>query len=235
MVFQAACCRKWFRASSCSPSCSSRGPFYLRTAIAAFEAVDCDPRRRLADARRRARGARLPVSRFHSPRVASALAQHLSFARGLGEFGATIMFAGSLQGDDADPLARGVRAVRRRLRHRTRDKSRAWSSPSASPAARGEAHPVMATLNVDLYHPLRSLPLSSSTLEVGAETPGARRPVRCRRVERARGDRRVAPPGARSRRARRGRPGSTPRAASTFLRIVAPLGSSSRTTPCSRT
>jgi molybdate transport system permease protein len=72
-------------------------PFYLRQAIAAFEAVDQD----LMDAARTL-GAR-PWRRFR--RVALPLASGglaagaaLAFARGIGEFGATIMFAGSLQG-----------------------------------------------------------------------------------------------------------------------------------------
>lgn len=73
------------------------GPFYLRQGIAAFDAVDRD----LLDAARTL-GAR-PLKRF--VRVALPLAAGglgagltLSLARGLGEFGATIMFAGSLQG-----------------------------------------------------------------------------------------------------------------------------------------
>ena len=53
------------------------GPFFLRTAIAAFEAVDSA----LVDASRT---------------LGAGPAR--TFARGLGEFGATIMFAGSLQG-----------------------------------------------------------------------------------------------------------------------------------------
>jgi molybdate transport system permease protein len=72
-------------------------PFYLRQAIAAFEAVDGT----LIDAARTL-GAR-PARAFR--RVALPLAMGglaagwaLSFARGVGEFGATIIFAGSLQG-----------------------------------------------------------------------------------------------------------------------------------------
>ena len=52
-------------------------PLYVRAAIAAFEAVDADV---VAAARTLGAGAAL------------------AFARGIGEFGATIMFAGSLQG-----------------------------------------------------------------------------------------------------------------------------------------
>jgi molybdate transport system permease protein len=72
-------------------------PFYVRQAIAAFAAVDPA----LLDASRTL-GAR-PFTTFR--RVALPLAagglgagSALAWARGLGEFGATIMFAGSLQG-----------------------------------------------------------------------------------------------------------------------------------------
>ncbi len=72
-------------------------PFYLRTAIASFEVVDPT-----LPAAARTLGARpgrvfmrvmLPLARGGLGAGAA-----LAFARGLGEFGATIMFAGSLQG-----------------------------------------------------------------------------------------------------------------------------------------
>ena len=72
-------------------------PFYLRTAIASFEVVDPT-----LSAAARTLGARpgrvfmrvmLPLARGGLGAGAA-----LAFARGLGEFGATIMFAGSLQG-----------------------------------------------------------------------------------------------------------------------------------------
>ena len=73
------------------------GPLYVRQAIAAFEAVD-----ETLVAASRTLGAG-PVKTFF--RVVIPLArgglgagEALAFARGLGEFGATIMFAGSLQG-----------------------------------------------------------------------------------------------------------------------------------------
>ncbi|HXR12670.1 MAG TPA: ABC transporter permease subunit [Gaiellaceae bacterium] len=73
------------------------GPLYVRQAIAAFEAVD-----ETLVAASRTLGAG-PVKTFF--RVVLPLArgglgagEALAFARGLGEFGATIMFAGSLQG-----------------------------------------------------------------------------------------------------------------------------------------
>jgi molybdate transport system permease protein len=73
------------------------GPLYVRQAIAAFEGVD-----ETLVAASRTLGAG-PVKTFF--RVVLPLAggglgagEALAFARGLGEFGATIMFAGSLQG-----------------------------------------------------------------------------------------------------------------------------------------
>jgi molybdate transport system permease protein len=73
------------------------GPFYVRQAIAAFEAVD---ENLVAASRTLGAG---PVRTFF--KVTLPLAQGgliageaVAMARGLGEFGATIMFAGSLQG-----------------------------------------------------------------------------------------------------------------------------------------
>jgi molybdate transport system permease protein len=72
-------------------------PFYLRQAIASFEALDNS----LLDASRTlGAGPARTFFRIALPLAASGLAAGaaLSFARGIGEFGATIMFAGSLQG-----------------------------------------------------------------------------------------------------------------------------------------
>jgi molybdate transport system permease protein len=72
-------------------------PFYLRQAIASFEALDVS----LLDASRTlGAGPARTFFRIALPLAASGLAAGaaLSFARGIGEFGATIMFAGSLQG-----------------------------------------------------------------------------------------------------------------------------------------
>jgi molybdate transport system permease protein len=72
-------------------------PFYVRQAIAAFEALD----QRLLDASRTlGAGPGRTFVRVALPLAARGLAAGtaLSFARGIGEFGATIMFAGSLQG-----------------------------------------------------------------------------------------------------------------------------------------
>ena len=72
-------------------------PFYLRQAVAAFEAVD----RNLIDASRTlgASPART-FARVALPLAAGGLGAGaaLALARGIGEFGATIMFAGNLQG-----------------------------------------------------------------------------------------------------------------------------------------
>ena len=72
-------------------------PFYVRTAIAAFEAVDRDL---VAAARTLGAGPARTFVRVALPLASGGLGAGaaLAFARGLGEFGATIMFAGSLQG-----------------------------------------------------------------------------------------------------------------------------------------
>jgi molybdate transport system permease protein len=72
-------------------------PFYVRTAIAAFEGVDRDL---VAAARTLGAGPARTFARIALPLAAGGLGAGaaLAFARGLGEFGATIMFAGSLQG-----------------------------------------------------------------------------------------------------------------------------------------
>jgi molybdate transport system permease protein len=72
-------------------------PFYVRPAVAAFEAVDAT----LLDASRTlGAGPARTFARVALPLAAGGLSAGaaLAFARGLGEFGATIMFAGSLQG-----------------------------------------------------------------------------------------------------------------------------------------
>ena len=73
------------------------GPFYLRQAIAAFEAVDSTM---LAAARTLGAGPGRTFVRVALPLAGGGLGAGaaLSLARGIGEFGATIMFAGSLQG-----------------------------------------------------------------------------------------------------------------------------------------
>jgi molybdate transport system permease protein len=72
-------------------------PFYVRTGVAAFEGVDPTL---VSAARTLGAGPWRVFSRVALPLAAGGLGAGLvlSFARGLGEFGATIMFAGSLQG-----------------------------------------------------------------------------------------------------------------------------------------
>ena len=72
-------------------------PFYFRLAIASFESLD----QSLLDASRTlGAGPARTFFRIALPLASRGLAAGaaLSFARGIGEFGATIMFAGSLQG-----------------------------------------------------------------------------------------------------------------------------------------
>jgi molybdate transport system permease protein len=80
-------------------------PFYLRTAIAAFESVDPD----LLDAARTLRAGPARTFALVALPVASAglgAGAALALARGIGEFGATIMFAGSIRGETQTlPLA----------------------------------------------------------------------------------------------------------------------------------
>ena len=73
------------------------GPLYVRTAIAAFEAVD---ERLVGASRTLGAGPVRTFLRVVLPLASGGLAAGaaLALARGLGEFGATIMFAGSLQG-----------------------------------------------------------------------------------------------------------------------------------------
>ena len=73
------------------------GPFYVRPAISAFEAVDPTL---LAASRTLGAGPARTFGRVALPLAGGGLGAGaaLAFARGLGEFGATIMFAGSLQG-----------------------------------------------------------------------------------------------------------------------------------------
>ena len=73
-------------------------PFYLRQAIAAFESVDPT----LTDAARTLGASALRTFvRIALPLAASGLAAGwvLAFARGVGEFGATILFAGNVRGE----------------------------------------------------------------------------------------------------------------------------------------
>ena len=72
-------------------------PFYVRQAIASFEALDPEV---LEAARTLGASSRRVFARVALPMAWAGLSvgSALAWARGLGEFGATIMFAGSLQG-----------------------------------------------------------------------------------------------------------------------------------------
>jgi molybdate transport system permease protein len=72
-------------------------PFYLRQAVASFESVDPEL---LAASRTLGAGAAGTFFRVALPLARSGLSAGagLAWARALGEFGATLMFAGSLQG-----------------------------------------------------------------------------------------------------------------------------------------
>ena len=81
------------------------GPFYLRGAIAAFEALD---ETMIDVARTLGAGPMRRMLLIATPLAAGGLgaAAAVAFARGIGEFGATILFAGSLRGSTQTlPLA----------------------------------------------------------------------------------------------------------------------------------
>jgi molybdate transport system permease protein len=81
------------------------GPFYVRQAIASFEAVD---KNLIAASRTLGAGSLRTFFKVTLPLARGGLAagEAICMARGLGEFGATIMFAGSLQGHtETLPLA----------------------------------------------------------------------------------------------------------------------------------
>jgi molybdate transport system permease protein len=81
------------------------GPLYVRAAIAAFEGVDANI---VAASRTLGAGPTRTFFRVTLPLARTGLAAGaaLALARGLGEFGATIMFAGSLRGvTETLPLA----------------------------------------------------------------------------------------------------------------------------------
>jgi molybdate transport system permease protein len=85
--------------------CFVASPFYIRAAIAAFASVD---ERLVAAARTLGAGEARAFLRVSLPLAAGGLGagSTVAFARGLGEFGATIMFAGSLPGrTQTAPLA----------------------------------------------------------------------------------------------------------------------------------
>ena len=116
------------------------GPFYVRQAIASFEAVDTNL---IAASRTLGAGSLRTFFKVTLPLARGGLAagEAICLARGLGEFGATIMFAGSLQGRHADAAARRLHDVRgaERPRRRARDQRPARDHQPRDPArAQGE-------------------------------------------------------------------------------------------------
>ena len=193
-----------------------------------------DARRRVARRSERAAASRSSASRCRSRAAGSAPALALSFARGIGEFGATIMFAGSLQRVDPDAPARDLRRVRASTstsRSRSARTARRSSARSSSFAQTG-----VRVARSRLQHLRFRFAPSTSTLalEVGAETRCARRALR-RRQDRPSCAR---SPGSRSRRrADHARRRGVVRRAARLVRASrsAGSGSSSRSTRSSRT
>ena len=94
-------------------------PFYLRQAQAAFAALD---RSWLDASRTLGAGEARTLARVAIPAALPGLSAGLALAwgRALGEFGATLMFAGLLPGRHADRAAGDLRALLDRLHRRAR-------------------------------------------------------------------------------------------------------------------
>ncbi len=132
-------------------------PLYVRQAIASFEAVDANL---VAASRTLGAGPVRTFFRVVLPLCAGGLAAGgaLSLARGLGEFGATIMFAGSLQGvTQTLPLAIYAR-VRPELRHRGHDQRALRGRHRGNPPL-PQSELAMAGLAADFTLPLRAFEL----------------------------------------------------------------------------
>jgi len=129
-------------------------PLYVRAAIAAFEGVDPNV---VAASRTLGAGPLRTFFRVVLPLARGGLAAGaaLAFARGLGEFGATIMFAGSLRWRHRDAAARRLLAVQRRLQRRPRRQRAARADQRRPPR-----HAQMASLRVDFTLPLRDFELT---------------------------------------------------------------------------
>ena len=157
----------------------------------------------------------------------------LSFARGIGEFGATIMFAGSLQGV-TQTLSLAIYAQF----DLNFDVALALGAllvlVSAAILLLGQAPPRVDTLDLDFSLPLRSFRLELA-LAVGRETFALVGPLRRRQDERPASGRRTPPTRAREDRARRARPLRRRRRRSTARPKSDASASSSRSTPSSRT
>ena len=179
-----SCCRRPWRASACSRRSAPAGcsattlheagivlpftewavvlavtfvasPFYLRQAIAAFESVDPHARRRRAHARRRRRRGR--SARIALPLAAGGLLAGwvLAFARGIGEFGATIIFAGNMRGETQTLTLADLRAARGELRRRARDRRPARRAQRRGPALL-QAAVLVEPLELDIAVALRT-------------------------------------------------------------------------------
>ena len=132
-------------------------PLYIRQAIAAFEAIDPNL---VAASRTLGAGPARTFFRVVLPLSRGGLAagEALAFARGLGEFGATIMFAGSLQKVTQTLPLGDLRRVRGQLRRHARDQ-RAARPDQRRAADLPQADLSMATLRADFTLPLRSFEL----------------------------------------------------------------------------
>ena len=195
--------------------------------------------RRVADARR----SRASRSRPRAPGLVTGGA--LAFGRALGEFGATLMFAGSLAGHHPDRAARDLRALRDRLR-RPRSRCRRCSSPSRprscsrSSSSRamlsGTTETRLAVLAVTAEHRLGDLELDVALEVAAGECLALAGPSGAGKTQRA-ARRSPGLAGARARAASRAATasGSTSSAASTCRRRRAAAATCSRTTRCSRT
>ena len=211
-------------------------PFYIRQAQAAFASLDptlLEASRTLGASEART-FMRVAVPSAFPNLVAGAA---LAWGRALGEFGATLVFAGSLQGvTQTAPLAIFTRL--------STDFPGALALSAVLVALSAAIllgvrllHPIVASAGLRLEARTRLGGLDLEVrLEVGAgRVPRAGRSVGCGQDERAADRLRPAAARARPGRAATVRPGSTPSAASTCLRSSAAWATSSRSTRCSRT
>ena len=179
-------------------------PFYLRQAIAAFESVDPT----LPDAARTlgaGPGAHVPrASRCRSPRAGCSPGWVLAFARGVGEFGATIIFAGNVQGQTQTLTLAIYEQLETTSTSRSRSAILLVRAQRRRPAL-VQAALLVATLELDIAVALRSFALERPRWTSARETRRARRPVRRRQDDGPARDRRAAAPDAGRDRARRRR------------------------------
>ncbi len=154
-------------------------PLYVRQAIATFEAVDPNL---VAASRTLGAGPVKTFFRVVLPLARGGLAagEALAFARGLGEFGATIMFAGSLRGvTQTLPLAIYAE-FDVNFDDRARDQRPARARQRGAPRHR-QARPPMAALSADFSLPLRAFDLELSARGRAARSRSSGRRARARR------------------------------------------------------